>query len=109
MAITNAERVGKALDLLRDGLRPYIERELRTRYPGTWATEVKVCLNDTRLLGNSTNGALQDPAALLVIMDRKWGEVFRQTLGKAERSLVNEIIDIRNRWAHKEAFSGDDA
>jgi predicted AAA+ superfamily ATPase len=42
-------------------------------------------------------------------MDRKWGEVFRETLGKAERSLVNEIIDIRNRWAHKEAFSGDDA
>ena len=109
VAITNAERVGKALDLLRDGLRPYVERELRARYPGTWATEVKICLNDTRLGAGTTNGTMQDPAALLVVMDRKWGEVFRETLGKAERSLVNEIIDIRNRWAHKEAFSGDDA
>lgn len=109
MAITNAERVGKALDLLRDGLRPYVERELRARFPGTWATEIKICLNDTRLGATTTNGTMQDPAALLVVMDRKWGEVFRETLGKAERSLVNEIIDVRNRWAHKEAFSGDDA
>jgi hypothetical protein len=28
MAITNHERVGKALDLLKDGLRPFVEREL---------------------------------------------------------------------------------
>jgi hypothetical protein len=46
---------------------------------------------------------------MLVIMDRKWGEVFRHILGKAERSLVNEIIGVRNRWAHQEPFSGDDA
>ena len=27
MAITNRERVGKALDLLRDGLGPFVQRE----------------------------------------------------------------------------------
>ena len=27
MAITNHERVGKALELLKAGLRPYVERE----------------------------------------------------------------------------------
>ena len=42
-------------------------------------------------------------------MDRKWGEVFKLVLGKTERSLVNELIAARNRWAHQEAFSGDDA
>ena len=31
MAITNHERVGKALDFLKDGLRPYVERELRAQ------------------------------------------------------------------------------
>jgi len=30
MAITNHERVGIALELLRDGLRPFVERELKT-------------------------------------------------------------------------------
>ena len=31
MAITNYERVGKSLELLRDGLRPFIERECSSR------------------------------------------------------------------------------
>src|SRR5262249_23102424 len=40
---------------------------------------------------------------------RTWGDVFRKTLGKAERSLVNEVLEVRNRWAHQNPFSGDDA
>ncbi len=107
MAITNHERVGKALDLLKEGLRPYVEREMRTRYGGSWVNEVKATLSDTRLTGGAS-GAPTDVAALLVVMDRSWGEVFRNTLGKVERSLVNEILDVRNRWAHQETFSSDD-
>ena len=41
-------------------------------------------------------------------MDRNWSEVFRQILGKTERSLVNEMLAVRNSWAHEETFSGDD-
>lgn len=107
MAITNHERVGKALELLKSGLRPYIERELRARYGGRWGAEAKALLNDTRLSGPGSD-ALNDVAASLVIMDRTWADIFRNTLGKAERSLVNEIIDVRNRWAHQNPFSSDD-
>ena len=64
-------------------------------------------LSDTRLTSPRGN-PLEDSAALLVIMDRKWSEVFRTTLGKAERSLVNELIEVRNRWAHQQPFSSDD-
>ena len=32
MAITNHERVGKALDLLKAGLGPFVEREVQERY-----------------------------------------------------------------------------
>jgi hypothetical protein len=32
MAITNHERVGKALDLLKDGLRPVVEREMKAQH-----------------------------------------------------------------------------
>jgi predicted AAA+ superfamily ATPase len=108
MAISNHERVGKALDLLRDGLAPFVERELKHRYAEQWAFEIKELLSDTRL-GAGKGSALRDSAALLVVMDRKWNEVFRRTLGKAERSLVNELIEVRNRWAHQEPFSGNDA
>jgi predicted AAA+ superfamily ATPase len=108
VATTNAERVGKALDLLKEGLRPFIERELRARYGDNWASTVSTIISDTRL-GGTGNEPLNDVAVLLVIMDRTWGDVFRSTLGKAERSLVNELLDVRNRWAHQTPFSSDDA
>lgn len=107
MAITNHERVGKVLELLRAGLGPFVERELKAKYGDGWAFEVKDVLSDTRL-GANKDETLNDVAALLVVMDRKWSEVFRQILGKTERSLVNEILAVRNRWAHQETFSGDD-
>jgi predicted AAA+ superfamily ATPase len=108
MAISNHERVGKALELLRDGLAPFVERELKSRYGEQWGFEVKEALSDTRL-GAGKGSVLKDTAALLVIMDRRWNDVFRRILGKAERALVNELGDARNRWAHQEPFSGDDA
>src|SRR6266581_4214431 len=108
MAITNHERVGKALDLLKAGLAPFVERELKARHGDDWAVQVRAMLDDTRL-GDGKGDALQDVVVVLVVMDRRWGNVFRRILGKAERSLVNELIDVRNRWAHQEPFSGDDA
>ena len=32
MAISNHERVGKALDLLKSGLAPFVEREFKNLY-----------------------------------------------------------------------------
>jgi len=107
MAITNHERVGKALELLKSGLTPFVEREFKAKFGDGWAFEMRDALTDTRL-GNNKDETINDVAALLVVMDRKWGDVFRQILGKTERSLVNELIAVRNRWAHQETFSGDD-
>lgn len=106
MAITNQERVGKSLEILREGLVPFVERELKAKYGDGWAHEVKEVLNDTQLGGKQSS--LNDVAATFVVMDRMWGTVFRRILGKAERSIVNELIDTRNRWAHQETFSSDD-
>lgn len=108
MAMSNFDRVGKALDLLREGLGPFVDRELKAHLGEAWAFEVRDILSGTH--GNAGQGeSLHDIAALLVVMDRKWGDVFRKTLGKTERSLVNELQAVRNRWAHQEAFSSDDA
>lgn len=107
MAISNHERVGRALQLLKTGLAPFIERELKAHFKDQWAAAISETLGDTRLKG--IGKPLDDVAAQLVVMDRNWGTVFKPILGKAERSLVNELIEIRNRWAHQDAFSGDDA
>ncbi len=50
-----------------------------------------------------------DAAALLKLMWEASNEVFRRVLGQAERTLVSELREVRNRWAHQEAFSSDDA
>src|SRR3990170_2298136 len=50
-----------------------------------------------------------DTQALLTLVWEQWNGVFSKTLGRAERTLVSELRDIRNKWAHQEAFSTDDA
>ena len=49
MAITNHERVGKALEFLKAGLGSFVEREFKAKYGDGWAFEVKDILSDTRL------------------------------------------------------------
>ncbi len=108
MAITNQERVGKAMDLLRDGLRPFAERELKAKHGDRWPSEVRAALSG-RPLGQNKGDLLQDVAVLLAVMDKAWGAVFSAILGRADRNLVLELIDVRNRWAHQEPFSSRDA
>ena len=35
--------------------------------------------------------------------------MFGRTLGRAERSIVSELIEVRNKWAHQKTFTTDDA
>jgi len=107
MAITNQERVGKAMELLREGLAPFVERELENQHPGEAEAAAR------RFLGEDRTVAARpvpdwDVAALLKLMWQAWNAVFAKTLGRAERSLVQELRDCRNRWAHQEPFSSDD-
>lgn len=106
MAITNHERVGKALDLLKEGLQPFVERELHAKYGRYWITTVTAnWQNDLMWDGDKPR---LDAAALLKMMWDQWNDVFRDTLGQSERTLVSELREVRNRWAHQNGFSGDD-
>jgi predicted AAA+ superfamily ATPase len=108
MAINNHERVGKAMELLKQGLGPFVEREFRNLYRDKAASEALRFLSDDRnLVGRGV--AEWDVAPLLKLMWEAWNDVFRRTLGQAERSLVSELRDLRNKWAHQQSFSSDDA
>ncbi len=110
MAITNHERVGKMLELLTAGLQPFVERELKTTEAPNWFAEAKKSLADAQLQLLGTPEMPQwDAAAILVTMWNEWNNVFRKTLGHAERTLVSELREVRNRWAHQRPFSTDDA
>jgi predicted AAA+ superfamily ATPase len=109
MALTNRERVGKALDLLKEGIAPFVERELGAQFGKYWITQVtRNWPNDPIANGDGDDPHL-DVALLLRVMWEQWNEVFRKTLGQAERSLVSELREVRNKWAHQNPFSSDDA
>jgi predicted AAA+ superfamily ATPase len=110
MAITNHERIGKALEILNNGLTPFVERELKSTYQTNWFEETRQCLAGTQMhLGKSEQEPAWDAASLLVVMWNQWNEVFKKTLGHAERTLVSELREVRNKWAHQRPFSTDDA
>ncbi len=108
MAMTNQERVGKALDLLRKGLGPFVEREVKNAIQGgARPASLQAFATDPNLRDKPIAG--WDAALLLKLMWETWNDIFRKTLGPAERGLVGEIRGHRNRWAHQEPFSSDDA
>ena len=41
MALSNRDRIQRGLDLLRAGLEPFVERELKARLKGQWAEAVQ--------------------------------------------------------------------
>ncbi|MCG3202826.1 MAG: hypothetical protein NFCOHLIN_02712 [Gammaproteobacteria bacterium] len=108
MAITNQDRVGKAMELLRAGLAPFVEREFKSQHQAQAAEAARRYFGDDRTVGKKPVTEW-DVAALLKLMWEAWNEVFGRTLGRAERSLVQELRDCRNKWAHQDPFSSDDA
>src|ERR1700688_4796063 len=110
MAITTHERVGKALDLLKDGLQPFVEREMKAQHAQMWLDQARLSVAETQThLFSGKSDPQWDSASLLSVMWNQWNVVFRKTLGQAERTLVSELRDVRNRWAHQKPFSSDDA
>src|SRR5947209_3929240 len=109
MAITNRDRVGKALEILGLGLAPFVERELKAVLNDKWQEALSDNSPKTSKTKKAAPVKLSDPHLLLAAMWNRWNDVFARTLGHAERSLVSELRDVRNRWAHSEAFSGHDA
>jgi predicted AAA+ superfamily ATPase len=109
MAVTNYERVGKALELLREGLFPFVERELNAKYGKYWITKLTTDWQHDLSWPEGAELPNMDAAVLLRAMWEQWNDVFRNTLGFSERSLVSELREVRNKWAHQETFSTDDA
>lgn len=108
MAITNYERVTRALELLRAGLAPFVEREFQSAFGQGAQSRLLQYLGPDQI--NSRKAPSEwDASALLKVMWDAWNDLFRNILGPAERGLVGELRNWRNKWAHQDPFSSDDA
>src|SRR5581483_12153053 len=68
MAITNHERVGKALEQLNTGLRPFVERELKATYKERWAETARPSFPNLQQSGKDAAQLNWDTQALLSVM-----------------------------------------
>src|SRR5439155_22992766 len=110
MAMTNHERIGKAMEYLKEGLQPFVEREMKAQHAQRWFEEARVSVSDSQAnLFGTAKEPHWDVASILAVMWNQWNIVFKKTLGQSERTLVSELRDVRNRWAHQNPFSTDDA
>ena len=103
MVMANTERISKALDLLRDGLRPKCEETWQGFYGDDWLQTV-----NQRLHNPQRDPSTDDAAFLLTGVKVTWNEVFGHGFPPAVRSLVFEVSDARNKWAHQQSISTDD-
>lgn len=85
--------IPRALDHLADGLRPFVLSRLEAARGEHAARSVE---------------SLQDAQAILLFMWDNWNELFRTELTYVERSLVSELREFRNRWAHQHRFTEQD-
>lgn len=102
------ERVTRALDALSTGLAPYVEKELQTVYQDQWRDVVHQSFREDRGSAKPRPEERWDAHSLLTVMWDQWNRVFRGRLDHAERSLVSELREYRNRWAHQVDFNFDD-
>lgn len=100
------EHVTRALEVLTQGLIPFVERELRAVFQGAWVEHVRSNLRHQSPGAEPT--IHWDALALLTVMWDQWNTVFRRSLSPLERSLVGELREFRNRWAHRGNFDFDD-
>jgi hypothetical protein len=85
--------VSEGLFSLAVGLRPYVVSRVNCVYrDGDLAAEI---LN-------------WDAQALMVFMWDRWNDLFRNELSFVERSLISELRDFRNRWAHQDDLEESD-
>ena len=107
MAKSTRQYVFEGMELLPEGLVSFVEKRLESSITGHW--QVVVVERYRGLRPNSDGEINWDQQALLRVMDIFWNEAFRDVLGRTERSFVSELMEVRNKVAHNEKFSYDDA
>lgn len=107
MAKSTRQHVFEGMELLPEALIPFVEKRLESSLQGHWQVQV---VERVRGLRPNGNGQVNwDQQGLLQVMMAFWKEAFAMVLGHPERSYVSELLDVRNKLSHNEAFTYDDA
>lgn len=102
----NREQVGRALDLARDGLRPFVERHLKRTSGGL--AQIPTLLRDTPY--EEKTDPLSDIAVIVIVVRAAWDALrseIKRSIRSEFRNGVEELKGVRDAWAHQESFSDE--
>ncbi|MFD0657852.1 Swt1 family HEPN domain-containing protein [Thermocatellispora tengchongensis] len=102
--MTNKERVGRVLDLVAEGLGPWMIALLEVKYGTDWAGHVVRAAGPTN---RDTTPNPSDPAYLFWIFDKQWHSLFRDHLSFEDKRAVSALWDARKEWAHGAKVASD--
>lgn len=113
---TNQATVGKAFSILREGLAPFVCRELVSAYGDGWWTEaVLEQLSYPRNLPiagswDKLEGSLDIAAVLALFTGPHWRSIMSKKVPRDALNWAMELKGTRNKWAHmgSEDFSDSD-
>ena len=71
MALSNHERVGKALDILKAGLPAFVERELKSAHGTKWLATARTVVGSSIQIGGTEQAPDWDAAGLLGVLERR--------------------------------------
>lgn len=103
--------VGKGLDILRDGLGPFVRDELETLYgKQSWYVQgVQPHISQSSPVGEDHFAEL-DINDLLTIISKHLNQVFNQKLNFVVSSnYLYKLRQVRNDWAHQRHFTVEEA
>ena len=107
MAKSTRQHVFEGMELLPEGLIPFVEKRLESSLTGHWQLQVVERIQGLR--PNSKGEVAWDQQGLLKTIMLFWRDAFSAVLGHSERSYVSELLEVRNRLSHNETFTYDDA
>ena len=108
MAMNNRGRIGRAFDLLSEGLLDAVDPVMTQAFgtsdwPARWAAE------DAAKYGGAVRTMTKWDVQVQLRAITEKGFHFKDVLSRAQQGFASELRDTRNRWAHNEQFSSDDA
>ncbi|HWS57042.1 MAG TPA: Swt1 family HEPN domain-containing protein, partial [Actinotalea sp.] len=107
MTLTPRERVGRGLDILAAGLRPFVDLHMSASTPGKdWVALLQA--RDEQRDGRPRVYSADDPQVVLRVLTEEW-RTFGPDLTRVMRAMAQELRETRNQWAHGPSMSGDDA
>ncbi len=107
MAISNSDRIKTTLELLREGLHPFVERRIKAVWGDQWCGRLRQA--EVHLQGQGNEPIQWDSHLLLRMLCYRWDDFFGTELGRDSRTTAHALLAVRNKYAHERAFTSPEA